>query len=573
MIQLLFWFMLIAHGILIPCSAVETSNYFAVNSTSESCGRWKYNNSSGKCTDCTKCGRNESEIVPCTSNSDRQCTLLDLCGAGQYRSLVLNTTCSRLPRISTGESDIGTCSAAMEVRCMNCAECGENEYEISPCTANSNRKCVSVAECGAGQYRSLVLSTTCSRLPRISTGESDIGTCSAAMEVRCMNCAECGENEYAISPCTHRSSQPQCAQCSVCNPGYFIEVLCSNTTDTKCKACTVCPKGYFLKRGCNLLSDTVCQPCSSCEAGKYAVSACSSSDVRCSACSVCGKGEVSTRLCQSDANAECEAAVPFLLSFTVVMPMSRLAFLDVKDRYVIAVGEVSFKNTLPIGFSAYSRAMKFAYFNSSVKIASITENQAARRHLLATSLDVATQVSVLGKNNSASAAAGLQSDLNRALLNNGLPQPSRVSSLSIVQQQSGAANISQPVSNPGTPVSDSGGNLALGLGMMGLVLGLCALAAAVYLVRRHSESKKNNSSPENNDAAQDNNVCGGMVFYSVNLLFTRLKIFLCSLNQFSACRMTFSFLFVNSPHKLTIFLSSVRAACSSFRQSSAAICL
>lgn len=197
--------------------------------------------------------------------------------------------------------------------------------------------------------------------------------------------------------------------------------------------------------------------------------------------------------------------MPFLLSFTVVMPMSRLAFLDVKDRYVIAVGEVSFKNTLPIGFSAYSRAMKFAYFNSSVKIASITENQAARRHLLATSLDVATQVSVLGKNNSASAAAGLQSDLNRALLNNGLPQPSRVSSLSIVQQQSGAANISQPVSNPGTPVSDSGGNLALGLGMMGLVLGLCALAAAVYLVRRHSESKKNNSSPENNDAAQDNN--------------------------------------------------------------------
>ena len=327
---------------------------------------------------------------------------------------------------------------------------------------------------------------SCSRLPRVITCDFDVGIFESSVSTVCVgnvSCDACPDAYFMISNCTN-SSQPTCSQCSVCNPGFYMNTPCNNSADTVCEACTVCPVGYFAQTSCTPLANTVCQPCSSCPAGKYTVSACLHADVVCEPCLVCGTGLVNTRICQVNANAQCEVAVPIILSFTVTIQMTRTAFLEVSDGYVIAVGEVSFKGTLPASFSTLTRSQKFVYFNSSVKIKSVLESSAARRHLLAASVAVSTQVSMLGHANAASAAAGLQSNLSSALLRSGLPPLSSMSSISIAQQQPDVTNISvihpQSAMNQSNEVGrESNDKLALGLGL-GLGLGVPILAAILY---------------------------------------------------------------------------------------------
>jgi hypothetical protein len=434
------------------------------------------------------CKENEYEVSPCTATSDRKCVQLQACRAGQYRSVVLNMSCSRPPRVATGQRDIGACSAEMETRCMDCAVCKENEYEVSPCTATSDRKCVPLQACRAGQYRSVVLNMSCSNVPSIANGDFDIGFCEYFVSAECVgnvNCESCPAAHYMVSNCTN-STLPTCSQCSVCNSGFYSKSPCNEEADTICEICTTCPVGHFKQTSCTPLSNTACQPCSSCPAGKYAVSACLHTDVVCDACLVCGIGQVNTRICQVDANAQCEAAVPVVLSFTATIQITRAAFLQVSDGYVIAVGEVSFKNTLPSSFSTLSHGQKFAYFNSSVKIKSVLENLGTRRHLLAASVAVSTQVSMLGQANAAAAAAGLQGNLSSALMRNGLPPLSSMSSISIAQQQPGVTNITvvhqQSTLNQSDKMGrESDDKLALGLGL-GLGLGIPLLAAMLYLL-------------------------------------------------------------------------------------------
>ena len=244
----------------------------------------------------------------------------------------------------------------------------------------------------------------------------------------------------------------------------------------------MCPAGHFPASACAADADTVCAPCSTCPSGTYAAGACAGADTRCAACRACGSGEVATRACEGGADAECEPAVPVLLSFSVALPMSRAAFYLKSDEYIVAVGEACFNGTLPGAFGALPFRAKLARFNASVAVRSVVERGGAAgpQRALSPAVDVATAVQVLGVANAAAAVGRLtdSASLNAALATYGLPKSLTVSNVTVLRD-------GPPVTKaqPASIVVASGAgqdSLPLGLGL-GLGLGVPVFAGMLYL--------------------------------------------------------------------------------------------
>jgi hypothetical protein len=81
-------------------------------------------------------------------------------------------------------------------------------------------------------------------------------------------CAECESGvQYQKRACDARSDT-ECANCSVCEEGFFEAVACNETHDTVCSACKVCPPGITFAVGeCGPETDAdrlSCRNCTQC---------------------------------------------------------------------------------------------------------------------------------------------------------------------------------------------------------------------------------------------------------------------------------------------------------------------
>lgn len=155
--------------------------------------------------------------------------------------------------------------------CRLCSTCfGYLQTTVVPCREADDAQCGTCQECaieGETWYSTrcadgvLSVCSPCRPRCRIEDGEYESRPCTLYEDRDCQPCdTSCaGADQYIVADCKNTSNL-QCADCQVCQPGEYVKAPCGTRT---ARVCEVCPAGKF-STAVNANS------CQSCGAGTYA---------------------------------------------------------------------------------------------------------------------------------------------------------------------------------------------------------------------------------------------------------------------------------------------------------------
>lgn len=230
------------------CSAGTYSATSKAPCTSCDPGFWSLD-AAYNCNQCRTCQPGSYVSQYCASDTPKICTQ---CPAGEYSNVTDIGSCD------TCEGD--TWSKPGMTECIDCITCPPGTYQRQTCSATTPRAC---QECDVGFYSNI----------------SDA-----------LQCTACPDGTYSST-----KGAVDCIPCAgVCEPGHFIAVECTTTTNKRCEecdagtyasqndssVCTQCPDEWWSTAG-----ESTCHNCTDCYPGHQILQDCSATnDRRCQEC-------------------------------------------------------------------------------------------------------------------------------------------------------------------------------------------------------------------------------------------------------------------------------------------------
>lgn len=113
-------------------------------------GGYTYNSNTAHCdAPCTSCGYGLMESSPCTSTSDRTCTLMP----GYYYAY--GSTVAQCTTCGYGQAQVSACSTYSNTQCRTCLICSAGNYLSVACSASTSGTCTVCSTCPVSQYSSV----------------------------------------------------------------------------------------------------------------------------------------------------------------------------------------------------------------------------------------------------------------------------------------------------------------------------------------------------------------------------------------------------------------------------------